>query len=54
MVGLSRLVVEQDGKACELNQRGLHSRRHREGVLVPQENWIAEFHSWLRDRLDGD
>ena len=53
MVGLSRLVVEQDGNACELNQRGLHSRRHREGVLVPQENWIAEFHRWLRDRLDA-
>jgi Rieske 2Fe-2S family protein len=51
--GLSRLIVEQDGRACELNQRGLHSRRHREGVLVPQENWVADFHDWLREKLSA-
>jgi Rieske 2Fe-2S family protein len=51
MVALGRLVVAQDGRACELNQRGLRSRRHREGVLMPQEHAVHEFHGWLRARL---
>ena len=48
---LGRLVVRQDGEACELNQRGLRSRRHERGVLVPQEESLWEFHEWLRTRL---
>ncbi|MEX2150235.1 MAG: aromatic ring-hydroxylating dioxygenase subunit alpha [Steroidobacteraceae bacterium] len=51
MITLGRLVVAQDGRACELNQRGLRSRRHREGVLMPQEHALHEFHEWLRARL---
>lgn len=51
ILGLSRLVIGQDGAVAELNQRGLHSRRHRHGVLVPQETWIVEFHDWLRAKL---
>jgi Rieske 2Fe-2S family protein len=51
MITLGRLVVAQDGRACELNQRGLRSRRHREGVLMPQEAALHEFHEWLRARL---
>jgi phenylpropionate dioxygenase-like ring-hydroxylating dioxygenase large terminal subunit len=48
---LGRLVVEQDGRACELNQRGLKSSRHESGVLVAQEFWLWEFHEWLRAKL---
>lgn len=51
MYALGRLVVAQDGRACELNQQGLRSRRHREGVLMPQEESLHEFHEWLRSRL---
>jgi Rieske 2Fe-2S family protein len=51
LLELGRLVIEQDGRACELNQMGLRSRRHREGVLVPQEHGVWEFHEWLRGRL---
>jgi Rieske 2Fe-2S family protein len=51
MVALGRLVVAQDGRACELNQQGLRSRRHREGVLIPQEASLHEFHEWLRAHL---
>lgn len=51
MITLGRLVVAQDGRACELNQRGLRSRRHRAGVLMPQEAALHEFHDWLRARL---
>jgi len=51
MLELGRLVVAQDGRVCELNQRGLRSRRHRAGVLMPQEASLHEFHEWLRSRL---
>ncbi len=51
MCALGRLVVAQDGRACELNQQGLRSRRHRAGVLMPQEESLHEFHEWLRSRL---
>jgi Rieske 2Fe-2S family protein len=51
MLQLGQLVIEQDGRACELNQRGIKSRRHDHGVLVPQEYALWEFHEWLRARL---
>jgi len=51
MFELGRLVVAQDGRVCEINQQGLRSRRHREGVLMPQEQSLHEFHAWLRTRL---
>lgn len=51
MLALGRLVIEQDSRACELNQQGLRSRRHEHGVLVPQEYAVREFHEWLRERL---
>ena len=50
---LGRLVVAQDGRVCELNQQGLRSRRHRAGVLMPQEHALAEFHEWLKSRLSA-
>lgn len=53
MVELGRLVVAQDGRACELNQAGLRSRRHSGGVLMPQEQALHEFHQWLRSRLSA-
>ncbi len=51
MLDLGRRVVAQDGRACELNQQGLRSRRHRAGVLMPQEASLQEFHEWLKARL---
>jgi Rieske 2Fe-2S family protein len=51
IIALGKLVVEQDGRACELNQRGLRSRRHANGVLVPQEYSISHFHRWIREQL---
>jgi Rieske 2Fe-2S family protein len=48
---LGRLVVAQDARVCELNQQGLRSRRHRQGVLMPQEHAVHEFHEWLKSRL---
>ncbi len=51
VLALGRLVVQQDAAACVLNQQGLKSRAHRQGVLVPQEWAVFEFHEWLRQRL---
>ncbi len=51
MCELGRLVVAQDGRVCEINQRGLRSRRHRQGILMPQEQALVEFHEWLKTRL---
>ena len=51
VISLGKLVVEQDGHACELNQKGLKSRRHNTGVLVTQELGVAEFHQWIRNGL---
>ena len=48
---LGEIVSEQDRRACEINQRGLRSRAHRQGVLVPQENWVYAFQNWVRERL---
>lgn len=51
MCSMGRLLIAQDGRVCELNQQGLRSRRHRHGVLMPQEHGLLEFHDWLRSRL---
>ena len=51
-VELGELVVRQDGRACELNQKGLRSNRHESGLLVEQEIAVHEFHQWVRDRLE--
>jgi Rieske 2Fe-2S family protein len=51
ILGLARTVMQQDAQICELNQRGLRSLRHTEGVLVGQEASLYEFHEWLRGRL---
>ena len=53
MVELGRLIVEQDGALCELNQKGLKSRAHKHGVLVPQEYGVLGFHEWIRTCLNS-
>ncbi len=44
---LGTRVVEQDARACELNQRGVRSRAHQRGVLVPQEHEVFGFQRWV-------
>lgn len=51
IVELARTVVQQDGDICELNQRGLHSKRHQAGVLMPQEYELWNFHERIRQKL---
>jgi len=51
IVELTRLVLQQDGEVCELNQRGLHSEQHAAGVLTPQEYELWGFHQRIRSKL---
>ena len=46
-------VVREDARVCELNQAGLHSNRHRAGVLLELEDYVYEFEQWVRERV-GD
>lgn len=47
------LVMQQDADACELNQMGLRSIRHEQGVLMPEEYALKGFHDWVRDAMSG-
>lgn len=47
------LVLDQDGAACEMNQRGLKSERFSRGRLMPQEFDILRFHDWVRGQMDA-
>jgi Rieske 2Fe-2S family protein len=51
IVELVKIVIQQDGDVCELNQQGIHSNRHEAGVLVAQEFELWHFHEWLREKL---
>lgn len=51
LLELPLLVLEQDGRVCEVNQHGLRSRAHAQGVLMPQEHALARFHEWIRARV---
>ena len=44
-------VMLQDAAVCELNQRGLHSIRHKQGTLMAEEYEVFNFHQWLRQKL---
>mgnify|MGYP001157972548 FL=1 len=46
----SILVMMQDAAASELNQKGLHSRRFKQGVLMPEEHHVKSFHDWVREK----
>jgi Rieske 2Fe-2S family protein len=48
----ARQVVMEDLAACELNQRGLKSIKHEQGVLMPQEYDVLTFDNWVRQQLD--
>ena len=50
-VALGERVMEQDARASERNQEGLHCARHERGVLVPQEYGVLHFQRWIRKGL---
>lgn len=47
VTGFATLVMEQDGAACELNQKGIASPAYDRGRLMPEEFDIHNFHKWV-------
>lgn len=47
-------VIDQDGAASEMNQRGLTSPGFDRARLMPQEFDIHRFHRWVLDALEGE
>jgi Rieske 2Fe-2S family protein len=45
------LVMEQDCGICEVNQKGMHSNRFQQGILVPQEYAVHNFQQWVLSQL---
>ena len=45
------LVMQQDARASELNQQGLHSLRFDRGVLMPEEHYVKGFQDWVREQI---
>ena len=45
------LVMDQDARASELNQRGIRSRRFEQGVLMPEEHYVKAFQDWVRENM---
>jgi Rieske 2Fe-2S family protein len=50
ILGFGKQVLEEDAAVCEINQRGLHSRRHKAGVLMPEEYDLHRFHRWVGEQ----
>ena len=44
-------VIDEDGAASELNQKGLHSIRHERGTLMAEEYSVHAFQAWVRGQL---
>jgi len=51
VVDFAGLVMGEDARVCEINQRGLRALPHRAGVLMPEEYMVHSFHKWIRARL---
>ena len=50
-VALWDITNQQDARNCELQQRGMRSRRFKHGVFVPQEFDCHRFCQWVRAGL---
>lgn len=48
MAAFGTMVLEQDGMASELNQRGLRSIRYQGGTLMAEEYEVYAFQEWVR------
>ena len=48
-----KLVMQQDGAAAEMNQRGIRSPAYTGGRLMPEEYEIHCFHQWLLTQMEA-
>ncbi|MCA0273379.1 MAG: aromatic ring-hydroxylating dioxygenase subunit alpha [Proteobacteria bacterium] len=49
----AKIVLAQDGDACEMNQRGINSPAYEQGRLMPEEYEIHRFHGWVLNQMEG-
>ena len=47
VAAFAKIVLDQDGDAAEMNQRGIRSPAYVRGRLMPQEFDISRFHHWV-------
>ncbi len=52
VAAFATIVLEQDGAAAEMNQRGMRSPAYQHGRLMPQEFDLHHFHHWVMTRLE--
>jgi Rieske 2Fe-2S family protein len=52
VAGFAQLVLDQDGAAAEMNQRGFASPAFKGGRLMPQEYEIHRFHQWVLAQME--
>ncbi len=48
----AKIVLMQDGAACEMNQRGIASPAYARGRLMPEEYEIHRFHDWILREME--
>lgn len=53
VAAFAQLVMQQDGAAAEMNQRGIASPAFDHGRLMPEEYEIHRFHQWLLAEMAG-
>ncbi|HEY5656317.1 MAG TPA: aromatic ring-hydroxylating dioxygenase subunit alpha [Myxococcota bacterium] len=53
-VEFMNLLGGQDWRVCEEVQRGVTSRAHRHGVLLPQESEVADVTRWYLERFEAE
>ena len=51
ITAFGKQVIAEDGRASELNQKGMHARPHASGVLMPEESSVRDFRDWVLARL---
>jgi Rieske 2Fe-2S family protein len=53
VAAFAKIVMEQDGDAAEMNQRGMRSPAFKAARLMPEEYDIYRFHDWIRAEMEG-
>ncbi len=49
----AKQVIDEDGRAAELNQQGLTNRAHAQGSLMAEEYDVHRFQQWVRQCLQS-
>ncbi|PZF77508.1 aromatic ring-hydroxylating dioxygenase subunit alpha [Aestuariivirga litoralis] len=52
VAAFAKIVMEQDGEASEMNQRGMRSPAFRAARLMPEEYEIHRFHRWVLNEME--